>query len=192
MSRLFLSLTSRVLISLVVCCPGTLCPRAANAPARPVPVILDTDIGDDIDDTWALVMALRSPELDVKLVVRDSGNTEQRARLLAKLLELAGRTDMAIGVGLKQDGDEGSQAEWVGDYDLARYRAVHMDGVKAMIDTIMGSSEPVTLICIGPLPNLKAALEREPRIAGKRASSGCTAASTWATAASRSPNPSGT
>ena len=39
--------------------------------------------------------------------------------------------------------------------------------MQALIDTAMGSSEPVTLIAIGPPPNLKAALEREPRIAGK-------------------------
>lgn len=36
---------------------------------KPIPVILDTDIGGDIDDTWALVMTLKSPELDVKLIV---------------------------------------------------------------------------------------------------------------------------
>jgi inosine-uridine nucleoside N-ribohydrolase len=33
-----------------------------------------------------------------------------------------------------------------------------------MIDVIMGSPQPVTLICIGPMPNVAAALEREPRI----------------------------
>jgi len=35
------------------------------------PVILDTDIGDDIDDTWALFMLLRMPELDLQLAVGD-------------------------------------------------------------------------------------------------------------------------
>ncbi|MFH1265900.1 MAG: twin-arginine translocation signal domain-containing protein, partial [Planctomycetota bacterium] len=45
-----------------------------------IPVILDTDIGGDIDDTWALVMLLKSPEFDVKLVTSDSGNDVYRAR----------------------------------------------------------------------------------------------------------------
>mgnify|MGYP006308749897 CR=1 FL=1 len=40
-----------------------------------VPVILDTDIGDDIDDTWALAMLLQSPELDLDLVVADTGDS---------------------------------------------------------------------------------------------------------------------
>jgi hypothetical protein len=47
--------------------------RAADAPAARTPVILDTDIGDDIDDTWALGLLLKSPELDLKLVVGDFG-----------------------------------------------------------------------------------------------------------------------
>jgi len=141
--------------------------RSADAPAR-TPVILDTDIGDDIDDTWALVLALKSPELDVRLVVTDFGNTEQRARLVARVLEVAGRTDVPIGIGIKENDDPGPQAEWVKGYDLARYPGrVLKDGVQALIDTVMASPAPMTLIAIGPAPNLKAALEREPRIAGK-------------------------
>ncbi|HYN05242.1 MAG TPA: nucleoside hydrolase [Vicinamibacteria bacterium] len=141
---------------------------AAQAPGRSVPVILDTDIGDDIDDTWALALALKSPELDVKLVVTDFGNTEQRAKLVARVLELAGRTDIPIGIGIKENDDPGPQAEWVKGFDLAKYPGqVLKDGVQALIDTVMASPEPMTLIAIGPPPNLKAALEREPRIAGK-------------------------
>jgi inosine-uridine nucleoside N-ribohydrolase len=53
----------------------------------------------------------------------------------------------------------------VEDYALDRYPgAIHEDGVGALIDTIMDSPEPVTLICIGAVPNIAAALEREPRI----------------------------
>ena len=41
----------------------------------PTPVIIVTDIGSDIDDSWALALALRSPELDVKLVLTDPNDT---------------------------------------------------------------------------------------------------------------------
>jgi inosine-uridine nucleoside N-ribohydrolase len=140
-----------------------------GAEKRPVPAILDTDIGDDIDDTWALGFLLKAPELDLRLVVGDQGKTQYRAKVIAKLLERAGRTDVAVGIGLDVNArGEGGQAAWVADYDLAKYPGkVHKDGVQAIIDTIMQSKEPVTLIAIGPLPNIKAALEREPRIAGK-------------------------
>ena len=133
---------------------------------KKIPVILDTDIGGDIDDTWALALLLKSPELDLKLVVTDTGNTTYRAAVTAKFLEIAGRTDVPVGIGLHQGDDTGPQAPWVADYDLASYGGkVFEDGVGALIDTIMASPEPVTLICIGPVPNIAAALQREPAIA---------------------------
>jgi inosine-uridine nucleoside N-ribohydrolase len=133
---------------------------------KAIPVILDTDIGDDIDDTWALAMLLKSPEVDLRMVVTDYGNTKYRAALTAKFLERAGRTDIPIGVGIVENDQIGRQGPWVGDYDLEAYPgAVEQDGVGAMIDLIMRSDEQVTLLCIGPCPNVAAALEREPKIA---------------------------
>jgi inosine-uridine nucleoside N-ribohydrolase len=137
---------------------------------KPIPVILDTDIGGDIDDSWALVMLLKSPELDVKLIVTDSGDTTYRAKLVGKMLEIAKRTDIPIGIGLPfpaKDGP-GPLVEWVSGYDLSKYPGtVHQDGVGAIVKTIMDSPEPITLISIGPVPNIGEALRREPRIAGK-------------------------
>jgi inosine-uridine nucleoside N-ribohydrolase len=139
--------------------------RVWNA-RRSIPVILDTDIGGDIDDTWALAMILKSPELDVKLVVTDTGDTTYRAKIVAKMLEIGGRVDIPIGIGIHLEDLPCTQASWVEGYDLSSYPGhVHEDGVGALIDTIMSSLEPVTLVCIGPMPNISAALEREPRIA---------------------------
>jgi inosine-uridine nucleoside N-ribohydrolase len=135
--------------------------------SKPIPVIFDTDIGNDIDDTWALGFLLKCPELDLKLAVGDRGRAPYRAKLLAKFLQRVGRTDVPVGVGLdiKPKG-EGRQAEWVKDYDLKSYPGkVFEDGVQAIIDTIMKSDRPMTLICVGPVPNIAEALKREPRIA---------------------------
>lgn len=137
--------------------------------AAKIPVILDSDIGDDIDDTWALGLLLRSPEVEVKLIVGDHGKPLYRTKLIAKFLEAAGRTDIPIGMPLdtRMHGD-GRQAAWVADYNLNRYPGrIHPDGVQAIVDTILASPEPVTVIAIGPLPNVAAALAREPRIAQK-------------------------
>lgn len=145
-------------------------PASKKQPTGKIPVILDTDIGGDIDDTWALALLLKSPELDLKLVVGDSGNTPYRARLIARLLETAGRADIPVGVGINQGGDPAheSQLPWVEHYPLERYPGtVHADGVQAMIDAIMAAPRPPTLIGIGPAPNIAAALRREPRIAPK-------------------------
>jgi len=133
-------------------------------------VILDTDICDDIDDTWALAMLLQSPEFDVKLITTAVGDTTARTKVVAKILQTAGRTDIPIGTGVAiGDMKTGHrQDDWVKDFDLSKYPGkIYPDGVQAMIDTIMNSPEPITLIAIGPLPNVAAALEREPNIAKK-------------------------
>ena len=133
-----------------------------------VPVVLDTDIGDDIDDTWALAMLLKSPEVDIRLVVSDTGDTLYRAKLIAKMLEVAGRTDVPVGVGIpgqKPSYDE-PQRTWVEDYDLEGYPGrIYSDGVEAIIDTLHSSPEPMTLICIGPVTNIAEVLRRDPGVA---------------------------
>jgi inosine-uridine nucleoside N-ribohydrolase len=100
-------------------------------------------------------------------VVGDYGKPQYRARIIAKLLAVAGRTDVAVGLGAGAEGGPNErQSAWIEGYELARYPGtVHPDGVQAIIDTVMASPEPVTVICIGPLPNVAAALRREPRIA---------------------------
>jgi len=111
-------------------------------------------------------MLLRSPELDLRLVVSDTGDTHYRTCLIAKMLESAGRTDVPVGVGIPLEQAEKPQAEWVADYQLSAYPGrVYEDGVGAIVDTIMSSPEPVTLIAIGPVANIAAALQREPAIA---------------------------
>ena len=139
---------------------------ALSRAASPKPVIFDTDICDDIDDTWALALLLQSPELDLKLVTTAVGNTEAKAKVVAKFLHRAGRTDIPVGIGVKQHDRSHRQTEWAKEYDLSSYPGtVHRNGVRAMIDLIMGSSRQTTVIAVGPLPNIGEALKREPRIA---------------------------
>jgi len=106
----------------------------------------------------------------VKLILSDRDDTVYRARLIARMLEVAGRTDIPVGVGLQRETVYTTpfQSPWVEGYDLARYPGVvHEDGVGALLDTIMSAPEPITLICIGPLPNIGAALDREPHLAAR-------------------------
>ena len=134
-------------------------------PTMAIPVILDTDIGTDVDDVWALAFLLRCPELDIRLNHLGTGDTHHRAALVAKLLGGAGRDDVPIGVGLPLDPAPLGHTGWLGDYSLEDYPGpVFADGVGAICDTVMSSADPVTIIGIGPLPNIAAALVREPRL----------------------------
>jgi inosine-uridine nucleoside N-ribohydrolase len=138
------------------------------AKAGKIPVVFDTDICDDIDDTWALIMLLQSPEFDIKLITTAVNNTPEKAKVVARILEIAGRADIPVGIGIKQNKNNHRQREWVKDYKLSSYPGtVYQDGVKAIVDTIMKSRKQMTVIAVGPLPNIGAALEREPLIARK-------------------------
>ena len=54
-----------------------------------------TDLGSDIDDTWALAMILGSPELDLKLITTANGDTEAVAEHEAAIADLE-KTGVAV------------------------------------------------------------------------------------------------
>lgn len=134
----------------------------------PTTVILDTDIGDDIDDTWALAMLLQSPEVEVALVTTALADVCAKADLTAKFLESVGRTEVPIGIGVPADSPALKQAAWLDGYDRAAYPGViHDDGIGAMIGAIHAAQGPVTICAIGPQTNIAEALRRDPSIAAK-------------------------
>jgi purine nucleosidase/pyrimidine-specific ribonucleoside hydrolase len=59
-------------------------------------LIIDTDIGDDIDDAVNLALALGSPEFDIMGVTTVFGDTETRARIARKLVRTAGRGGIPV------------------------------------------------------------------------------------------------
>jgi inosine-uridine nucleoside N-ribohydrolase len=133
-----------------------------------IPVIIDTDIGTDIDDTWALVMALRSPELDVRLITTSTGAPAYRAALVADLLAAAGRPDIPIGLGAAGGGRlEEPLAELADPRRLEAHPGGVMDGVAAIAETISFADQRVTIVGLGPLTTVATAVGRHPEIAGR-------------------------
>ena len=63
-------------------------------------------------------------QLCLSKIACDYGNAIYRCRLLAKLLELTGRTDVPIGIGVGREDKAGLQSGWVDDYQLKDYRGV--------------------------------------------------------------------
>ena len=132
---------------------------------KKIPVILDTDIGTDLDDSWALGLLLKCPELDVKLITTTSQNTTIKAKIVAKFLENADRTDIPIGIGPKVNNVKGPLFNWVKEYNLNDYPGeIYEDGVEIVCQKIMESSRPLTLVCIGPLGNIAEAIKLKPEI----------------------------
>jgi inosine-uridine nucleoside N-ribohydrolase len=137
-----------------------------------IPIILDTDIGDDIDDALALALALQSPELDVRAVTTVIDDTETRTRLAWKELGLYGRHDVPVATGASEPlldpvrTTRARQFEVLTEADTVP-AAAHRRAADLIIDTLMASPQPITLVPIGPLTNIALALKGEPRIKPK-------------------------
>ncbi|MFB6150369.1 MAG: nucleoside hydrolase [Haloarculaceae archaeon] len=142
---------------------------AGGESTGPTPVVYATDIGDDVDDTWALAQLLRTPGLDLRLVLTETGDPTYRASVAAKLLERADRTDVPVGLGAGDGGTDATgrnQDPWVDDYDLDGYPGeIREDGVGALLDVVEGAEDPVTVVSVAPTPTLAAAVERNPGFA---------------------------
>ena len=140
--------------------------------APPVRVILDTDIGDDIDDALALSLALQSPELKILAIVTVLNDGGRRADLVWRILELYERTDIPVGTGAEvpilappRTGVVRQTEALAADFHMPSSR--RHNGIELLIDTCLRSPEKVTLIGYGPATNIGLALRAEPRLRAK-------------------------
>ena len=124
-------------------------------------VIIDTDIGDDIDDAFALALALRSPELKILGISTTFGDTETRAKLVDRMLGEAGRTDIPVAVGVPTDANTAlGQRPYAEGGHFAR--SSHPKSVDFILDQIRKNPGEITLVTIGPLVNVGAMIDRDP------------------------------
>ena len=111
------SKTTGILVALALLC-GVACRRDVCAQTQPHPgekqkVIFDTDIGDDIDDAFALALAMSSPRIEVIGVTAAWGDTDLRARLAERLLRTTGHGDIPVTAGPKTHASSNfTQARW--------------------------------------------------------------------------------
>jgi inosine-uridine nucleoside N-ribohydrolase len=133
----------------------------AQSTALPEKVILDTDIGDDIDDAFAIALALRSPELQILGISTTFGDTETRAKLLDRFLAEVGHPEIPVAAGVPTTPK--------GTFTQRRYaeaghfaKSSHPDAATFLLEQIRRFPGQITLIAIGPLMNLGAAIDKDP------------------------------
>jgi len=116
-----------------------------------------------------LGLLLKSPELDLKLAVGDYGKREYRAKLLAKFLKTVGHGNVSVGMGVDvEPRGDGPQAPWVKDFELSSLSGKGSPGRHRNHDRNDHEFPSAGhLDCHGPMPNVAAALTREPRDRGK-------------------------
>jgi inosine-uridine nucleoside N-ribohydrolase len=156
----------------------------ASIQAQPHQVIFDTDFGTvPQDDSYALMLALHSPELEILGITTVAGNwsVEQGTADVLRMLEVANREDIPVFAGadmpLEHEPDEFARTtygSWWSDEPaspppggFATKKVEELGAVEFIIDTVEARPGEVTILAIGPLTNVAMALRLAPGLASK-------------------------
>lgn len=138
-------------------------------------IILDTDIGDDIDDALALALLLKMPQVEILGVTTVFLDTDRRARIARKLIRLFGKdipvyAGLRLGEGMHHNIDAVC-CQYTPDIEAPCYAPendMRADNGEAAVEFILDAArkygKDLTLIAIGPLTNVGRAFCREPEL----------------------------
>ncbi|WP_329001529.1 nucleoside hydrolase [Kribbella sp. NBC_00709] len=132
-------------------------------------LILDTDIGSDVDDAMALAQLMGSPDLDLVEVHTVYGDTRLRAQLARRYAALAGR-DLVVVPGVVEP-LSGRKVWWAGHEgtlhdDLERETVSADSAPQRLVARLREQPGELDVAAIGPLTNVAQALRLEPQAAG--------------------------
>lgn len=151
-----------IFVSLSFCAPCFSQSNQASEEPKPQKILIDTDIGSDIDDAFAVGLALESPEFKILGISSATGDTTLRARLLSRLLQDTGRVDIPVAVGIaKPDVKHGAGLSQAPYADRGPSDVSYPSAVDFLLDQIRKNPGEVTLIAIGPLTNIGAAIDKD-------------------------------
>jgi len=143
----------------------------------PLRVILDTDIGSDVDDCLALAFLLGSPEVRIEAITCVYGDVALRGKVVRKLLALAGRDDVPVLLGSTATLTGSRDIFWAGhegegllDPGDSGVDPGGEHATDAIVRLVMADPGAIHLLAVGPLTNVALALRREPRLADNLAS----------------------
>ncbi|MFN8471115.1 MAG: nucleoside hydrolase [Anaerolineae bacterium] len=134
-----------------------------------IPVLLDTDIGSDIDDAVCLAYLLRHPRCELVGITTVSGDTVRRAALAEVVCRAAGREDVPIHAGAPGPLLLGPGQPRVPQYEAIRERSHRTNyapgaALEFMRQAIYARPHEITLLGIGPLTNLALLFASDPAI----------------------------
>lgn len=134
-------------------------------------IIIDTDIGDDIDDALAIALALKSPELEVVGITTVYQNVEMRTKLTLKLLQVYNRTDITVATGIGRSLCQELRLKppvpcqcmiLKGNEKLPA--PAEEEAIDFIISKVLANPDEITLVPIGALTNVASAISKEPRL----------------------------
>ncbi|WP_026461795.1 nucleoside hydrolase [Adhaeribacter aquaticus] len=139
---------------------------ATNAAAKKK-VIFDCDLGDDIDDAYALALLLASQEeIEILGITTAYGRTRDRAELACKMLYETGQEKIPVAVGRATDDPWGKPAPYSEQYYYAKgfnkVKPIKQNAVDFIIENLRKYPNQVTIITVGPVQNMQDVLKKDP------------------------------
>ncbi|PON50596.1 Inosine/uridine-preferring nucleoside hydrolase [Trema orientale] len=146
------------------------------APIEAKKIIIDTDPG--IDDTMAIFVALRSPEVQVIGLTTIYGNvyTTLATRNALHLLEIAGRTDIPVAEGSHVTFTKGTKlriadfvhgADGLGNQNFPppKGKPIEQSAAAFLVEQAKLHPGKITVVALGPLTNIALAIQLDPAFA---------------------------
>ncbi len=138
-------------------------------------VIIDTDPG--VDDAFALLLAMRSPELNIRAITAVAGNVPLSLTLpnALRMVEIAGRTDIPVASGAASPlirrpvtataahGENGLAGV---EFPAPTIQPVKEPAADLIARLVRENAGDITLVGLGPLTNVALALRQDPEIGG--------------------------
>ncbi len=164
MKKITIAMKYLLCFSILVSCAASgrwVLAQGATVASTRQKIILDTDIGDDIDDAFALALAVSSPKLQVIGVTTAWGDTDLRAQLAARLLTETNHSDVPVAAGPKTVAKfTFTQARWASQFPEPQKGWA--DAIDFILNAIRRNPGQVTLISIAPFSNVEALIDRDP------------------------------
>jgi inosine-uridine nucleoside N-ribohydrolase len=150
--------------------------EAAPTAANPHRIIIDTDPG--VDDALAILLALRSPELQVEAITPVAGNVPLEFTLpnALKLVEIAGRTDVPVAGGARHplvrrlitgEHVHGNNGLAGVEFPEPKIKPVAESASEIIRRIVRANPGEISIVAVGPLTNVATALRADPDLAPK-------------------------
>ena len=123
-------------------------------------VIFNSDLGDDIDDAFALALVLSSPEFDVIGVVMDYGYTSKRAQIACKMLYETGLEHIPVVVGRETNHNYSPQFKW--GKGFTKIQPIKQPAADFIIENLRKYPNEIIIITVGPATNMGDVIKQDP------------------------------